>query len=80
MSNWKKVLAQILREESDANIRYEDMCRLLIRLGYTARQKGSHIVFRKAGRDLINLQNASGKIKPYQVRQVREQLRRLYLL
>lgn len=60
--------------EADAGIRYDDLCHLLTRLGYTSKQSSSHNVFRMIGRDLINLQNAGGKAKSYQVRQVREQL------
>lgn len=76
MANWKKTLDQVLRGDSDANIRYDDLCHLLARLGYDSRQAGSHNQFRKPGRTLINLQNAGGKAKAYQVRQVREQLSR----
>lgn len=61
--------------ESDANIDYEDLCNLLNRLGYTGKRSGSHNIFRKPGFDLIDLQNSGGKAKPYQVRQVRDQLK-----
>jgi len=74
MGNWKKTLAKVMRGEVDAGIRYDDLCHLLTRLGYTSKQAGSHNIFRMAGRDLINIQDASGKAKSYQVRQVREQL------
>ena len=56
--------------------RYDYLCNLLARLGYTSRQTGGHNIFRMAGRDLINLQNAGGKAKAYQVRQVREQIQK----
>ena len=61
---------------SDANISYADLCTLLLRKGYTSKQSGSRNIFRKAGCDLINLQDAAGKAKSYQVKQVREQLSR----
>lgn len=35
----------------------------------------SHNIFRKPGFDLINLQKSGGNAKPYQVRQVRDQLK-----
>jgi hypothetical protein len=35
---------------------------------------GSHRIFRFEGRDFINLQDAGGMAKSYQVRQVRDQL------
>ena len=75
MSNWKKTLAKVMSGTADANIRYDDLCLLLSRLGYTASQRGgSHRVFRFVGRDFINLQAAGGMAKSYQVRQVRDQL------
>jgi len=61
--------------QSDASIDFDDLCILLTRLGYTRKQNGSHNIVRKMGSDLINLQNSGGKAKPYQVRQVRDQLK-----
>ena len=75
MSNWKKTLTNVMSGRADANIRYDDLCLLLCRLGYTPSQTGgSHRVFRFEGRDFINLQGAGGMAKSYQVRQVRDQL------
>ncbi len=56
MGNWKKTLAKVMSGEVDAGIRYDDLCHLLIRLGYSSKQAGSHNVFRMVGRDLINIQ------------------------
>ena len=64
-----------MARQSDASIDFDDLCHLLTRLGYERRQSGSHNIFRKPGFDLINLQNSGGKAKPYQVRQVRDQLK-----
>jgi len=75
MSAWKKTLAKVMSGTCDANVRFSDLCMLLSRLGYSASQsRGSHRVFRFPGRDLINLQDADGMAKSYQVRQVRDQL------
>jgi len=72
MTTMRKSLLQVLRGTSDANIRFEDLCHLLIRLGFEERTKGSHPVFRKAGvEEKISLQKEGNKAKPYQVRQVR---------
>jgi predicted RNA binding protein YcfA (HicA-like mRNA interferase family) len=61
-----------LRGTSDANIRFDDLCRLLRRLGFDERIRGSHHIFRKQGvEERINLQQGDGEAKPYQVRQVR---------
>lgn len=61
--------------QSYASIDFDELCNLLTRLGYVRRQGGSRNIFRKSGFDLINLQSSGGKAKPYQVRQVRDQLK-----
>ena len=73
MGNLEKLITQILNGKADANIRYSDLCALLIHLGFQERIKGSHHIFRKAGvEEKINLQKDNNKAKPYQVRQVRQ--------
>lgn len=68
----EKLLLQILRGTSDANIRFDARCDLLAQFGFEERTKGSHHVFRKAGIDeRINLQRDGASAKAYQVRQVR---------
>ncbi len=63
---------RILDGRSDANIRFEDLRRFLLRLGFVERTKGSHHIFRKPGvRELVNLQRDGNQAKPYQVRQIR---------
>ena len=72
VGNLDKVLLNILRGTSDANIRFEDLCNLLVRLGFVRRTNGSHNIFRKDGVvEKISLQKDGSKAKPYQVRQVR---------
>jgi hypothetical protein len=67
-----KVLDRVLNGASDANIRFEDLCRILDSLGFQMRVRGSHHVFRREGiEDLINRQRDGSDAKPYQVRQVR---------
>ena len=74
MSKHDKLLEKILGGQHDANIRFDELCVLLQRLGYRMRPgKGSHFTFRK-GSKFLNLQNRNGKIVGYQVRQAREQL------
>ena len=73
MGNAEKVLLRILRGASDTNIRFEELCNLLVRLGFERRTKGSHNIFRKEGvAEKINIQKEGNKAKPYQVRQVRD--------
>lgn len=72
MSKYNKLWFQILRGTSDANIAFDDLCHLLIRLGFDERIRGSHHIFRKRGvEEKLNLQKEGNKAKPYQVRQVR---------
>ncbi len=68
MSRYDKILEKVLSGRSDANIRFDDMCNLLLRLGFIKRQSGgSHVVFRR-GAEYINLQNRAGWVKAFQVR------------
>jgi predicted RNA binding protein YcfA (HicA-like mRNA interferase family) len=57
---------------SDANIDFDDLCKLLEILGFAIRTCGSHHNFFKRGiEERINLQRDGNKAKQYQVRQVR---------
>lgn len=78
VSHWDKVLRRVLDGRSDHNIRFDDLCGLLLRLGFDERISGDHHVFGKDGvREIIDLQPQSdGKAKAYQVRQVRDILRK----
>jgi hypothetical protein len=61
-----------LRGTADANIEFDDLRRLLLRLGFVERIRGSHHIFRREGiEEKINLQRDQTKAKAYQVRQVR---------
>ena len=72
MGKYDKLLFKILRGTSDANIAFDDLRQLLLRFGFTERQRGSHHIFRKAGiEEKINLQREGSQAKKYQVRQVR---------
>lgn len=80
MGKHEKLLGRILQGNSDANIAFDDLRNILIRLGFEERIRGSHHNFRKAGiREKINLQRAGSKAKPYQVRQAREVITRCQL-
>ena len=72
MEKIDKLLLKILRGSSDASISFQEIRRLLKRLGFEERIRGSHHVFRKQGiEEKVNLQMDGSKAKPYQVRQVR---------
>ena len=67
-----RLLRRIRDGNSDANIRFSEFLRLLTRLGFEERIRGSHHIFiRPDIRDEINVQPIRGQVKPYQVRQVR---------
>jgi predicted RNA binding protein YcfA (HicA-like mRNA interferase family) len=68
----EKTIEKLLRGESDANIRFEELCHLLQAKGFLMRVSGSHHIFTQTGvMERINLQREGSKAKPYQVRQVR---------
>ena len=76
-----KTLEKLLRGESDANIRFDELCHLLRAKGFRIRVSGSHHIFTRAGvMERINLQREGSKAKPYQVRQVRKILATYKLL
>ena len=72
-SDWCIVVFVHGKNVATPNIRFDDACGLLDRLGFKMRVGGSHHVFTRPGIEtLIDLQPRQGKCKPYQVRQVRE--------
>jgi hypothetical protein len=72
MARQDRLLLQILRGTSDANINFEGLRRLLRRLGFDERIRGSHHIFTRDGvEEIINLQAKGKHAKPYQVKQVR---------
>jgi len=80
MSNHDKFLKRLMASQSDADINFDDLCSLLDHLGFQVRIRGSHHIFYKEGiAEIINLQPANAKVKPYQVKQVRNLLRKYRL-
>jgi len=77
VGNLEKIRHDVLGGTSNANIRFDDLCLLLNRLGFKERTKGSHRIFSKTGViEIINIQpRPDGKAKPYQVNQVRAIIR-----
>jgi HicA toxin of bacterial toxin-antitoxin, len=64
--------SRMAKVQSDANISFDELRRLLRRLGFEERTRGSHHIFRRLGiEEKLNLQRDDGKAKVYQVRQVR---------
>ena len=72
MRRQSTLLNRILRGTSDANIPFAGICKLLCKLGFEERIRGSHHIFTKDGvEEILNLQPKGAKAKPYQVKQVR---------
>ena len=62
--------------QSDANFSFDDLQYLLQKLGFEIRKtKGSHLIAQK-GMSFHNLQEKKGNAKPYQVAQVRDDLKK----
>jgi hypothetical protein len=67
----EKLLAKILSGKSDANIPFAPTISLLKHLGFAMRIRGSHHVI-QYGDYFLDLQpTPEGKVKPYQVKQLR---------
>lgn len=72
MGKYSKLKERILSGSADSNIEFQELCRLLIRLGFEERVKGDHHIFVKENiAEIINVQPNGSKAKPYQVKQVR---------
>jgi predicted RNA binding protein YcfA (HicA-like mRNA interferase family) len=72
MSKYEKLLIQVLRGASDANIPFDGLCGLMRNLGFDERMRGSHHIYSKEGvEEIVNLQPISSRAKAYQVKQVR---------
>ncbi len=77
MSKFDKLKQKILDGKSDANISFEDLRTLLCTLGFLERIKGRHHSYRKEGiAEKPNLQRDGSKAKSYQVRQIRDILKK----
>ncbi len=69
----QKTIEKILTGISDKNIRFDELRRVLLSLGFDERIKGDHHIFTKDEvLEIINIQPLKdGKAKAYQVRQTR---------
>ena len=69
MGKKQKILKQIL--SGSKNISFNDIVSIVEAFGFTlSRVNGSHHIFIHPNiPELVNLQNAKGKAKPYQIRQ-----------
>jgi len=78
MANTEKLLEQMRREP--ANVRFNDLKKVCdIYFGKPRQDGSSHAIFKTPwpGDPRVNIQNAKGKAKPYQVRQVLQAIEQL---
>ena len=73
MTQIQKLIAKILSGTNDKNIRFSELCNVLIKMGFQQRIKGDHHIFYKEGiEEIINIQPKKKMAKPYQVKQIRK--------
>jgi len=79
MSKQQKILKKILA--GSRNIPFDDFLLVVDGFGFhLSRVNGSHHIFvHPKVRELVNLQNVNGQVKPYQVRQFMELVERYNL-
>jgi len=76
MSRVSKIYEKLMTGKSDGNFSFDDLAYLLQKLGYQIRKTGgSHIIAQK-GPSFHNLQEKKGQAKPYQIAQVRNDLKK----
>jgi predicted RNA binding protein YcfA (HicA-like mRNA interferase family) len=80
MGKYAELIQTILSGTSDANIRFSELTRLLLRMGFEERIRGDHHIFSKQNvEEIVNLQPKGSMAKPYQVKQVRNLILRYKL-
>jgi predicted RNA binding protein YcfA (HicA-like mRNA interferase family) len=74
----RKVYDKVMSGRCDHNIGFNDFCLLIVNLGFTfKRQKGSHIqYFHENIKMFMNVQKDGSKAKGYEVKQLREIIRK----
>lgn len=78
MANIDSILAKM--RENPKSIRFNDLCKVCdVYFGESRQSGSSHRVYKTPwqGDPRVNIQNAKGKAKPYQVRQILAALERL---
>ncbi len=80
MSQQDKLRLKILTGNSDVNIPFDQLCQLLVSLGFSKRIQGSHHIFAmKDIEEILNIQPKKGKAKAYQVKQIRNVILKYHL-
>ena len=65
------ITAFLTSKNNNKNIKYADFCSILKYFGFVCkRQRGSHRLYYRIGvKELLNIQNVNGEVKPYQIKQ-----------
>jgi len=67
-----KTLLSVSSGKQDRNIRFDDLRKLLLQLGFKERIKGDHFIYKRADiPERVNIQPDGNMAKGYQVRQIR---------
>lgn len=73
MGQMDKLIASVLCGTQDKNIKFKDLQRILIYIGFRERVRGDHFIYtRQDVAEKINIQPNGALAKPYQVKQVRK--------
>jgi predicted RNA binding protein YcfA (HicA-like mRNA interferase family) len=73
MGKLEKLIQKILSGRQDQSVNFSEAISLLLSLGFSQRIKGDHHIFyREDIVEIINIQPDGSKVKPYQVKQIRE--------
>ena len=76
----QKFLKRLMGGAADADISFSELCAFKNRLGFDERISSSHHIFTKEGvEEILNLQPKGAQVKPYQVKQVRNIIRKYRL-
>lgn len=80
MTRYEKFLKRLMNGVSDKDISFSELCGFLRRLGFEERIRGDHHIFTaESVEEILNLQPQKGLAKPYQVKQVRNLIRKYHL-
>ncbi len=76
MTKYDKLLQSVF--DATVSMRFEDACKIAELIGFSRKGgQGSHVIY---GRDdeikLLNFQNRNGTIKSYQIRQLRDMVKK----
>jgi len=72
MSKAEELLQKVLSGDSDSNIHFRELQKLLLSKGFRLRVRGDHFIFSHIDvAEIVNLQPVGHLAKAYQVRQVR---------